>query len=261
MSTLDTLPLEIIFHIFDFISSPHDPSSSASHPLNSLAATSKHFDSAVEEYTRALLKQHANFAPQKKSKIYTSRKKWLAETCQLCYKKSKRRSTLWSSLTCCLACDKKYFPKVTMTNAIKQYGLSKLDIFTPNRLHPTLPPLAHGEYPVMGGVATMIYEPDLIARRDHIHGQLSAMDRADAHLRKRVRRHDTLMAHMEAAYSTARKIWYRSPRFQKEGEVKLGRASMETRESRDEFVRKGLAHERAAIRMKGASEETAIELD
>lgn len=41
-----------------------------------------------------------------------------------------------------------------MTNAIKQYNLSKLDIFTPNCLHPTLPPLAHGEYSVMGGVAT-----------------------------------------------------------------------------------------------------------
>lgn len=41
-----------------------------------------------------------------------------------------------------------------MTVAIKQYNLSKLDIFTPNRLHPALPPLAHGEYSVMGGIAT-----------------------------------------------------------------------------------------------------------
>ena len=112
MSTFDTLPLEILFRIFDFIISPQDLSSSQYHPLNSLAATSKLFDSAVEEYTRALLKRHANFAPRKKSKTYTSRKKWLAEICQLCYKKSKRRSTLWGNLTCCLACDKKHFPKV-----------------------------------------------------------------------------------------------------------------------------------------------------
>ena len=45
-----------------------------------------------------------------------------------------------------------------MTDAIKQYNLSKLDIFTPNRLHPTLPPLAHGEYSVMGGVATSTFQ-------------------------------------------------------------------------------------------------------
>lgn len=112
MSTFDTLPLEILFRVLDFITKPHDSSLCSFHPLNSLAAASKHFDSAVEEYTRALLKQHAGFAPKKKSKTYTSRKKWLAETCQLCYKASKRRSTLWSNLTCCLACDKKHFPKV-----------------------------------------------------------------------------------------------------------------------------------------------------
>lgn len=110
--SLDTLPLELLFRVLDFISNPREPSSCQQHPLNSLAATSKHLDSAVEEYTRALLKQYANFAPQKKSKAYTSRRKWLAETCQLCYKKSKRHSTLWANLTCCLACDKKHFPKV-----------------------------------------------------------------------------------------------------------------------------------------------------
>jgi hypothetical protein len=49
-----------------------------------------------------------------------------------------------------------------MTNAIKQYNLSKLDIFTPNRLHPTLPPLAHGEYSVMGGVATSMHDDLLL---------------------------------------------------------------------------------------------------
>ncbi|KAF1364723.1 hypothetical protein EJ07DRAFT_59028, partial [Lizonia empirigonia] len=154
MPTLDTLPLEILFQIFNFISGAHNPSSLPFHPLNSLAAASKHLDSAVEEYARALLKQHANYAPQKRSKTYTSRRKWLAETCQICYKKSKRRSTLWKNLTCCLVCDKFQFPKVTMTNAIKQYELSKLDIFTPNQLYPTLPPLAHSEYSVMGGLAT-----------------------------------------------------------------------------------------------------------
>lgn len=293
MPALDTLPLEILFQIFNFISGAHNPSSLPFHPLDSLAAASKQFDSAVEEYARALLKQRANYAPQKKSKTYTSRRRWLAETCQICYKKSKRRSTLWKNLTCCLVCDKFQFPKVvcspvcpdsrrvliyvqTMTNAIKQYELSKLDIFTPNRLHPTLPPLAHGEYSVMGGLATstlaicqcasrianslVIYEPDLVARRDTIHGCLSDVDRLETNLRKRIRRQERLVAHMEIAYCARRKLWYRSPRILKDGE-KPGRASMLTKEGRDEFVRKALEQERAAMRMKGTSEGAAIEID
>ena len=165
-----------------------------------------------------------------------------------------------------------------MTNAIKQYELSKLDIFTPNRLHPTLPPLAHGEYSVMGGVATseydqrrihrrtadmtVIYEPDLVNRRDNIHERLSASDRNDAQLRKRVRRHDTLIMHMEVGYSAACKRWYHNPRqVSKGGEEKSVRASMETKDSRDEFVRKGLEQEKAAMRIDGGSHGTAIELD
>ncbi|KAH6615017.1 hypothetical protein C7974DRAFT_379905 [Boeremia exigua] len=260
MSALDTLPLEILFRVFDFIASPHGSISSKFHPLNSLAAASKHFDSAGEEYTRALLKRHANFEPRKRSKKYTSRKKWLAETCQLCYKKSKRRSTLWGYLTCCLACDKKHFPKVTMTNAINQYSLSKLDIFTPNDLHPALPSLAHGEYPVMGAVAIMIYEPDLASRRDDIHSQLRSVDMTEEQLRKRVRRHNKLIAHMEVTYDPVSKFWYRASKSQKNGQ-KPAKGSMQTAESRDKFVRIGLADERAAMHTQGASEETPIELN
>ncbi|KAJ8117590.1 hypothetical protein OPT61_g1243 [Boeremia exigua] len=262
MSTLDSLSLEILFRVFDFINSPDDPSSSRHHPLNSIAATNRYFDSAAEEYTRALLKRHANFAPQKKSKTYSSRRKWLAEICQFCYKKSKRRSTLWRKLTCCLACDKKHFPKVTMTNAIKQYQLSKLDLFTPNRLHPTLPPLAHGEYAVSGCVATMIYEPDLISRRDYILSQLSSTDRTESQLRKRIRRHDALTTHMEIGYSIHRKAWLRSHIPMPRDEVNYPvRPSMRTGESRDEFVRKTLAYELTTMHVQGASEDVPIEFD
>jgi hypothetical protein len=52
-----------------------------------------------------------------------------------------------------------------MTNAIQQHNLSKLDIFTPNILYPALPRLAHGEYPVMGGVATSTYRSGIAATR------------------------------------------------------------------------------------------------
>jgi hypothetical protein len=39
-----------------------------------------------------------------------------------------------------------------MTNALTQYHISKLDLFTPSVLHPSLPPLATGEYMMAGGI-------------------------------------------------------------------------------------------------------------
>ncbi|OSS49718.1 hypothetical protein B5807_06166 [Epicoccum nigrum] len=258
--SLETLPLELLFRVLDFISNPYNATSFEHHPINSLAATSKHFDSGVEEYTRALLKQHANFAPRKKSKTYTSRRKWLGETCQLCYKKSKRHSTFWKNLTCCLACDRKHFPKVTMTNAVQQHNLSKLDIFTPNIMHPALPRLVHGEYSVMGGVATMVYEPDLVSRRDYIHSQLIEPDRHPSMLRKRIRRHETLMRHMTITYSTRLQLWCRTA-YCDEVVSRPGRPSLEMPESREEYVRTALAYERLVMGMKGSSEDNAIKLE
>lgn len=107
----------------------------------------------------------------------------------------------------------------------------------------------------------VIYEPDFIARRNCIQGCLSERDRLGVSLRQRVRRHEALIAHMEIAYSTACKTWYRRPCAHEKGEEKSGRASMKTQESRNEFVRKGLEHERALMHTKGSSESMAIEID
>ena len=54
------------------------------------------------------------------------------------------------------------------------------------------------------------------------------------------------MAHMETGYSAARKTWYQSPVTQKEGKVL--KKSLETKESRDEFVRKAFEVEWAEMR-------------
>jgi hypothetical protein len=156
-----------------------------------------------------------------------------------------------------------------MTNAIKQHNLSKLDLFTPNCLHPTLPPLAHGEYSVMGGIATstfdtceftrkltnhsVIYEPDLIARQRYLVSLLGSLEGPESiGAQKRIRRHDQLMAHMEIAYSTARKVWFRNPQTQKEG--KTLKKSLATKESREEYVRNALKTEWATLSTKGSCE-------
>lgn len=86
------------------------------------------------------------------------------------------------------------------------------------------------------------------------------MDRLNTNLRKRIRRHDVLVAHMEVVYSTRRKMWYRNPQAQKKEEEKPSRASMATQDSRAEFVQKGLMQERTAMGIRGAF-ETAIQLD
>ena len=112
MSELETLPLEILFHILSFTASASNPPKLRPHPINSLAAASKHLYSVVEEYTRGLLKQHVGFTPPKSSKKFTCRRKWLAEICQSCKKSSKRRAILYPTLTMCKACDREHFPKI-----------------------------------------------------------------------------------------------------------------------------------------------------
>jgi hypothetical protein len=122
MFELETLPLEILFNILSFTASASDPPTLRPHPINSLAATSSHLYSVVEEYTRGLLKQHVGFVPPKSSKKFTCRRKWLAEICQLCKKSSKRRATLYPTLTMCKTCDRKHFPKMVSPRILMHHG-------------------------------------------------------------------------------------------------------------------------------------------
>jgi hypothetical protein len=109
---LDNLPTEILLAILSYNTAAHNRCPTAIHPLNAVASANKQLYAVVEEYTRSLLKQHANFTPPKSSKTFSCRKKWLAETCQFCTRKSQRTAILYASLTCCRLCDKQYFPKI-----------------------------------------------------------------------------------------------------------------------------------------------------
>ncbi|KAH7388794.1 hypothetical protein BKA66DRAFT_489929 [Pyrenochaeta sp. MPI-SDFR-AT-0127] len=258
---LDTLPPEILFSILTYTEPTCDPQL-VSYPLNALAETNKQLNSVVEEYARGLLKKHANFTPPKSSKIFTCRKKWLTEICQFCKKDSKRRATLYPTLTCCRPCDKEHFPKMTMTIAIQDYYLSKLDLFTPNDLHPHLPPLATGTYSVMGGVATMISERDVIARRDHIKALLGSNIEGRNYLRKRIGIHNRIIQHLGIIWSATRAGWKKAPNLT-EMDLEKGPKSMKTEENRRAYVKKGLQSEWAAMGMSlvGTSKESAIEVD
>ncbi|KAF2255907.1 hypothetical protein BU26DRAFT_444364, partial [Trematosphaeria pertusa] len=202
--SLDTLPPEILFAILSY-SSPFNASlAPRHHPLRALAATSTHLRSVVEEYCRSLLKRYAQITPPKTGKSFLCHRKWLrwlTTTCHLCGKSSKRKAILDPSLTCCAACDKKAFAKMTMTAAITTHHLSKLDLFTPNALHPALPPLSLGTYFCMGGETLMLAAPGVLTRKAHVHGLLGPGKARDkGYLRRRVAAHDRLVAHMDVEF-------------------------------------------------------------
>ncbi|KAF2691272.1 hypothetical protein K458DRAFT_287466 [Lentithecium fluviatile CBS 122367] len=271
--TLDTLPPEILFNILSY-TSPFDASHAPLHPLYTTAATCRHLCSIVEEYSRSLLKRHVNITPPKaaKTNAFVCRKKWVrwvAGTCQLCGKKSRRTAILDPSLTCCQACDHSHFPKMTMTEAITTHYLSKLDLFTPNKLHPTLPPLLLGTYIFMGGDTLMLSEPSVLARKAHLHGLLGDKAADPAYLRRRVAAHDRLMKHMDIQHSVrlGRVRWVKRwnlpavDRMDAEALKKVPK-SLRSAEARAEYVRKGLGKEWEAMGLGelGAPEEQAIEI-
>ncbi|KAF2638081.1 hypothetical protein P280DRAFT_383709, partial [Massarina eburnea CBS 473.64] len=179
--TLDSLPPEILFNILSY-TSPHSTSLFPKHPLYTTAATSKHLCGIVEEYCRGLLKLHTNISPPKNPKTgaFVCRRKWfrwLKETCQVCGRASKRKAILDAGMTCCKKCDDKNFPKMTQTDAIQKHGLSKLDLFTPNVLHPTLHPLSLGTYMLGPAEITMISKSSVVERKEYVHGLLSGENR------------------------------------------------------------------------------------
>lgn len=106
---LDALPAEILFNILSFSEPTCDPKLVSS-PLCTMAATNRYLNAIVEDYCRSLLVQHTDSKGRKAMKN-TWRRKWLAQTCQYCKKKTARKATLYKALTCCQSCDWKEFPK------------------------------------------------------------------------------------------------------------------------------------------------------
>ncbi|EDU40004.1 hypothetical protein A1F94_000218 [Pyrenophora tritici-repentis] len=166
MPSLNDLPAEIIYAILPYTEPDLNPALSI-YPLNALAATSRRLRDIVEEHARRQLKKHRNIIPPVKSRK-ACRRRWLGELCAFCKKNSKRRACFHPALICCTDCDREQFEKMTMTEALRTTGLSKQDLFTPSELHPNLPPLRTGLYPIYGGTATMLSTPDVLARKAYI---------------------------------------------------------------------------------------------
>jgi hypothetical protein len=144
-----------------------------------------------------------------------------------------------------------------MSAAVSQHGLTKLDLFTPNALHPNLPSLTVGNYICSGIDTTMISEPDVLARKELIHGML--LDSTKKALARRINQHIVLLRHMDPTIPAGFGRWARGVRGDVVGDC--ARELLRTPESRREFVRNKLREEWAAMGLKGSSTDDAIELD
>lgn len=284
MSRLEDLPPELLFEILVYITASQNRCPSPLPPLNCLAATNKQLHAIVEEYARLQLKKITTLNPIRPHKKYGYRMRFLGETCQFCKRKSQRRATFYPTFTCCRLCDKQYFPKMvrvphshekspgrtvrdtnslvlqTMTQAIKEHDLSKLDLFTPNPLHTHLPPLTTGAYSVGGDVATMILNADVFARKAYIAGLLGAQAGDEKYMRCRVHAHDRIIAHMGLYFHTGNGEWRKAPGLSEKAFEKATK-SMRTEERRREYVKNGLEREWAAMGLGGEGDQSGMEVD
>jgi hypothetical protein len=155
-----------------------------------------------------------------------------------------------------------------MTQATKLHLLSKFDLFTPNTLHPGLPPLTSGLYTVMGSTATMLLERDVLNRKAHIQSLLGCAgdDKTKENMARRPAAHDRIIAHM-GIYYCFKRGWCRMPGLNDTAMENLKIAkSMRTQEGRNEYVRKGLEKEWGLMGVetgkgKGRAREEVMVLD
>ncbi|KAF2189539.1 hypothetical protein K469DRAFT_658453 [Zopfia rhizophila CBS 207.26] len=258
MPSLESLPPELLCSILshaepfnptikqytvNFKTCKHNLESIITHPLYNLAATSKHLKDTVEEYARILLKKHAKFHGPKKSNKFIYRKKWLKwldATCQLCHKKSVRKAIFDNIMTCCATCDKKEWPKMTMTDASHKHNLSRLDLFTPNILHPDLPKLSVALYCCMGTNATMLLEREVLERKRYIHDLLGDHAKNTAFMQSRRNRHLRIIKHMDVTIHRGKWIRQSHTLSAEKKESK----SMSSAEERRRFTEKMVEQER-----------------
>jgi hypothetical protein len=112
----------------------------------------------------------------------------------------------------------------------------------------------------------VISEPDVIARSEMIHSLLGYGKAHDlVYMRRRSAAHERIIAHMRVFYSSRYQIWIKKPKFTMSSTSdkpppKLPK-SMQTKESREEYIEKQLEIERAALGVSGSSKEIPIELE
>jgi hypothetical protein len=113
--------------------------------------------------------------------------------------------------------------------------------------------------------AIVISEPDVVSRSRLIHNLLGDEKANDlVYMRRRNAAHERIITHMRVFYSSEYQKWIKKPKVMMSSSSdkpppKLPK-SMQTKESREEYIEKHLEIERAALGVRGSSKEMPLEL-
>ncbi|EME78261.1 uncharacterized protein MYCFIDRAFT_80690 [Pseudocercospora fijiensis CIRAD86] len=187
------------------------------HDLDYLAATCKILRAEVNDWARSWLLQHSDItkfnegriwpkATTKRNGVVQMRKNfntnflrgrngallnWMDTNCIFCGRKSRRAAIMMNGFRCCTHCDKKEWPeKVTMSQAVEDYGLSKKELLPTREASHTEVARMREEFPGFQGIwygtyvssnvrTTMFMKHDLRRLATTIFGDV------DAHLARR----------------------------------------------------------------------------
>ncbi|KXT12080.1 hypothetical protein AC579_1859 [Pseudocercospora musae] len=193
------------------------PTQGNNHALDYLSATCKTLRSEVNDWARSWLVQHSDItkfnegriwpkATTKRNGVVQMRKNfstnflrgrngallnWAHTNCIFCGKKSRRAAIMMNGFRCCAHCDKKQWPeKVTMSQAVDDYGLSKkqllpdreashTEVASMREEFPGFERIWYGTYISSNVQTTMFMKDDLRRLAATIFGDV------DAHLAKR----------------------------------------------------------------------------
>jgi ubiquitin len=144
-----------------------------------------------------------------------------------------------------------------MTNATQLHHLSKLDLFTPNDLHPNLPALTFGIHVVGGCDTMMLSTPDVLERKQLIHGMLEGRVWDDKALKRRCANHERILEAMDMTFRSGR--WVRKGRIKLMEEKEHAPQRLKTREARDKYVEEQLENERKLLGVVDGFADTAID--
>ncbi|KXS94268.1 hypothetical protein AC578_9652 [Pseudocercospora eumusae] len=213
---LSALPTELLHHIIAYLWPTHF-AEKAFHETHYLSATCKTLRSEVNDWARSWLVQHSDITKFKEGRVWpkaTTKRNgvvqmrknfntnflrgrhgallnWAEAHCIFCGKKSRRAAIMMNGFRCCTQCDKNQWPeKVTMSQAVDDYGLSKKQLLPDREAshseiakmreeHPGFQGIWYGTYISSNVQTTMFMKDDLRRLGSRIFGDF------DAHLAKR----------------------------------------------------------------------------
>ena len=211
---LTKLPSELLHNIFDFLFVRHRPDRltyervgwngrlpPCDHELDRLAATCRVLRHEINDWAVHFLVQHQDITRYKPPKQAIKRDKtynalrgragqgllsWAYRHCIMCGKNTKCSAVLVNGLKCCRPCDKKHWPKITKTDACKEFDLKPYHLLPHQhddlpavdalrvRFPDGIPRIHYGTHDALGVMAKMFLRKDVEWLARVYHGDLES---------------------------------------------------------------------------------------